>query len=205
MWQHSLPNPLQAKAWCNARCCSLQRCSVRWHHNFLSRTYYITERVSAVSPNAKYGSLWHHRGRRPLSLKRLRVREWYNANGRSTFTALENLLQFRTFFIASPQCAVSAALSSVAACQIHCASRENHRFEFRMRRVASSNFKIAVFCFSIFNYYHLEWYSPLVSYFLRLHHAFVALPSAMTGEVSQVHWPLPTGIRDADQTRDIVI
>lgn len=52
-------------------------------------------------------------------------RESYNANGRSTFTALENLLQFRTFFIASPQCAVSGALSSVGSS--HVVQRDRRR------------------------------------------------------------------------------
>lgn len=117
-------------------------------------------------------------------------REWYRANGRSTFTALENLLQFRTFFIASPQYAVSPALSSVRfvgiAARRSCASH-SHPLQFRMRRslvrisksIVSSKPNCTVTKLIALGLFYFRA-------FLRYITTFVPLPSTITSVVSQV-------------------
>lgn len=59
VWQHSLPNSLQAKVWCND-VASLRRAAISHHNNFPSRKYYIIGGRMRI-----HGFLWHHRGRRP--------------------------------------------------------------------------------------------------------------------------------------------
>lgn len=152
---------------------------VRWLDN---ASYFFIPKYIVRGLHAKcFGSLWHHPRSLAARLRRQKIcREWYRANGQSTFTALENPTSVPHFlYCITAMCRFVRTLFRSPRCQRNTAQlcKPSSLIHYNFECVSGSHFKIDCFIWEKLHCHETNCTRfALFPYFLTLHHQLCYIP-----------------------------